>query len=279
MSNTDIFCFDRVSTAVNTILQKMCTILGLLKDLLLIERLPDSCILQLVKTSFSTFLVDNIQLLQLKAIGLICGVWISASLSARYGVVWFYIDVNAIGCYYLNLLMMHSNLVQIYYSYTQHRNYLIDELVQMLFKLPSTKRALRAYHLPDEEQRQIQMISALLIQLVHYSANLPEALRQASDSKSIFEVSVDSSCPTKCHETATEACCLFWTRVLQRFTNVKTQDASEVKVMMENMVLDLLTTLNLPEYPASAPILEVVIFQFKFFIIEKKKKILILLYF
>ena len=58
----------------------MCTILGLLKDLLLIERLPDSCILQLVKTSFSTFLVDNIQLLQLKAIGLICGVWISASL-------------------------------------------------------------------------------------------------------------------------------------------------------------------------------------------------------
>ncbi|XP_022998261.1 sister chromatid cohesion protein SCC2 isoform X2 [Cucurbita maxima] len=210
--------FNKVSTAVNTILQKMCTILGLLKDLLLIERLPDSCILQLVKTSFSTFLVDNIQLLQLKAIGLICG---------------------------------------IYYSYTQHRNYLIDELVQMLFKLPSTKRALRAYHLPDEEQRQIQMISALLIQLVHYSANLPEALRQASDSKSILEVSVDSSCPTKCHETATEACCLFWTRVLQRFANVKTQDASEVKVMMENMVLDLLTTLNLPEYPASAPILEV----------------------
>ncbi|XP_031740791.1 sister chromatid cohesion protein SCC2 isoform X3 [Cucumis sativus] len=209
---------NKVSNAVNTILQKMCTILGLLKDLLLIERLPDSCILQLVKTSFSTFLVDNIQLLQLKAIGLICG---------------------------------------IFYSYTQHRNYLIDELVQMLFKLPSTKRALRAYHLPEEEQRQIQMITALLIQLVHYSANLPEALRQASDSHSIFEVSVDSSCPTKCHEAATEACCLFWTRVLQRFANVKTQDASEVKVMMENMVLDLLTTLNLPEYPASAPILEV----------------------
>lgn len=61
---------------MNNILQKMCTILGLLKDLLLIERLSDSCILQLVKTSFTTFLVDNIQLLQLKAIGLICGVQI-----------------------------------------------------------------------------------------------------------------------------------------------------------------------------------------------------------
>lgn len=56
---------------MNSILQKLCTILGLLKDLLLIERLSDSCILQLVKTSFTTFLVDNVQLLQLKAIGLL----------------------------------------------------------------------------------------------------------------------------------------------------------------------------------------------------------------
>lgn len=73
---------DRVSTSVNNILQKMCTILGLLKDLLLIERLSDSCILQLVKTSFTTFLVDNIQLLQLKAIGLISGVQIYTMLSS-----------------------------------------------------------------------------------------------------------------------------------------------------------------------------------------------------
>lgn len=68
------FCSCRVSSAVHSILQKLCTILGLLKDLLSIERLSDSCILQLVKTSFSTFLVDHIQLLQLKAIGLISGV-------------------------------------------------------------------------------------------------------------------------------------------------------------------------------------------------------------
>ncbi|XP_065632831.1 sister chromatid cohesion protein SCC2 isoform X2 [Quercus suber] len=209
---------NKVSASVNTILQKMCTILGLLKDLLLIERLSDSCILQLVKTSFSTFLVDNIQLLQLKAIGLISG---------------------------------------IFYSYTQHRTYVIDEILQLLWKLPSSKRALRSYHLPDEEQRQIQMITALLIQLVHCSANLPEALRQSSSGNPILEVSIDSSYPVKCHEAATEACCYFWTRVLQRFASLKTQDVSEMKPMMENLVMDLLTTLNLPEYPASAPILEV----------------------
>lgn len=73
-------CFIRFSSAVNVILQKLCTVLGLLKDLLLIERLSDSCILQLVKTSITTFMVDNIQLLQLKAIGLLSAVLMPLSL-------------------------------------------------------------------------------------------------------------------------------------------------------------------------------------------------------
>lgn len=133
---------------------------------------------------------------------------------------------------------------------------MIDEVLQLLLKLPFSKRIPRTYHLPDEEQRQIQMITALLIQLVHSSANLPEALRQANGNL-IFEASIDSSSPTKCHEAVTESCCLFWSKVLQRFASTKSQDASEVKTMMESLVVDLLTTLNLPEYPASAPILEV----------------------
>lgn len=169
-----------------------------------------------------------------------------------YGICMYFAVSLLIGSEIPGFLLM---LLQIFYSYTQHRTYVIDELLQLLWKLPFSKRALRAYHLPDEEQRQIQMITALLIQLVHCSTNLPEALRQAGIP--ILEVSVDAHYPTKCNEAATEACCLFWTRVLQRFASVKTQDASEVKVMIENLVTDLLTTLNLPEYPASAPILEV----------------------
>lgn len=148
-------------------------------------------------------------------------------------------------------------VVQIFYLYTQHRTYVIDEMLQLLWKLPNSKRTLRAYHLREEEQRQIQMVTALLIQLIHCSANLPDALRQASSGNAVLEVSVDPSYSTKGHEAATEASCLFWSRVLQRFASVKTQDASELKSIMENLVTDLLTTLNLPEYPASAPILEV----------------------
>jgi len=148
-------------------------------------------------------------------------------------------------------------VVQIFYLYTQHRIYVIDEMVQLLWKLPYSKRALRSYHVREEEPRQIQMVTALLIQLIHCSANLPDALRKASNGNSVLEASVDASSPTKSYEAVTEACCLFWSRVLQRLASVKTQDASELKFIIENLVTDLLTTLNLPEYPASVSILEV----------------------
>ncbi|XP_065037401.1 sister chromatid cohesion protein SCC2-like [Musa acuminata AAA Group] len=208
----------KISAPVYGVVQKLCSILGFLKDLLSVERLSDSCILQLVKTSFSTFLADNIQLLQLKSINLICGV---------------------------------------YSSYTQHRSFLIDETLQLLRKLQFNKRAIRAYHLPDEEQKQIQMITALLIQLVQFSSNLPESLKTAANWNAVLDISSDSSSPAKSYEAATQTCCLFWTSVLQRLTTAKSQDVSESKMILENIIMDLLTTLNLPEYPASAPILEV----------------------
>ncbi|XP_020095025.1 nipped-B-like protein isoform X2 [Ananas comosus] len=209
---------NKVSVAVYSVVQKLCLILGFLKELLSVVRLSDSCILQLVKTSFSTFLVDNIQILQLKSIDLICGVFA---------------------------------------SYTQHKSFLIDETIQLLRKLQFSKRALRTYHLADEEQKQIQMITALFVQLVQFSANVPDSLKTTVNWNTILDASIDASYPMNCHEAATEVCCIFWTSVLQRFTTAKTQDVTESKVILENLVMDLLMTLNLPEYPASAPILEV----------------------
>ncbi|GAA0182989.1 chromatin/chromatin-binding, or -regulatory protein [Lithospermum erythrorhizon] len=208
---------NKVSGTMNVILQKLCTIMGFLRDLLAIERLADSCILQLVRTCLTTFLVDNVQILQLKALSLISGV---------------------------------------YYAYNQHRPYIMDEALQVMLKLPSSKRVARSYHLPDEEQRQIQLISALLLHLIQCSADLPELLRQSSVDPAL-EVAIDPTYPSKCHDSVTESCCLFWSRVLQRFTNTKSQDISELKTMLENLLTDLLSTLNLPEFPASASLLEV----------------------
>uniref|UniRef100_K3ZPX8 Sister chromatid cohesion protein n=1 Tax=Setaria italica TaxID=4555 RepID=K3ZPX8_SETIT len=197
---------------------KLCLVLGFLKELLTTVRLSDSCILQLAKTCFTTFLVDNMQLLQLKAIGVI-------------GTV--------------------------FSSYTQHRSYLVDETIVLLRKLQFSRNAVRTYHLADEEQKQIQMITALLVHLVQFSAIVPDSLKGTVDWSTIIDAPVDASYPIKCHEAATEACCLFWTSVLQRFTAAKSQDMSEAKGIIDNLVQDLLTILNLPEYPAAASVLEV----------------------
>ncbi|XP_078180180.1 PHD finger family protein isoform X2 [Carex rostrata] len=209
----------RVSQAIHSLVQKLCLILGFLRDLLPVIRLSDSCVMQLVKTSFSTFLVDNIQLLQLKSINLACGVFA---------------------------------------FYTQHRGFLIDETLQLLRKMQFSKRALRTFHLPDEEQKQIQMITAILLHLVQFSATVPDSLKSPVVSWStLIDATVDPSYPIKCLTAVTEASCQFWTGVLQRLTGSKTQDLSEAKGILENLVSDLLMTLNLPEYPASAPILEI----------------------
>ncbi|GJY78655.1 sister chromatid cohesion protein SCC2 isoform X1 [Tanacetum coccineum] len=180
------------AAAAHNILQKLCTIIGFLKDLQLIERLSDSCILQLVKTCLR-----------------------------------FIDDSNA-------------TIEHIFYSYTQHRVYVMGELLHLLMKLPFSKRIPRTYHLADEEQRHIQMITALLIQLIHCSGNLPSSLREAPDNNPLFNIVIDSSYPLKSQEAVTEACY-----------------ESEFKIMLENLVIDLLASLNLPEYPASAHILKV----------------------
>ncbi|KAK8961903.1 hypothetical protein KSP40_PGU005225 [Platanthera guangdongensis] len=209
---------NKVSTAVYTVAQKLCSILDYIKDLLSTVRLADSCIFQLLKASVCTFLVDNIQLLQLKSINLLCGVFA---------------------------------------SYPEHRDFLLDEILHLFPKLQFSKRSLRAYHLPDEEHKQIQMITALLIQLAQFGTNLPDAIKTASNIDAILSSPVDATCPSKCRDVAQMVAVALWTNVIERCTNTKAHDLSESKTILENLVTDLLTTLNLPEYPASASILQV----------------------
>lgn len=99
--------YPRVSATVSSVIQKLCSILGFLKDLLSVERLTDSCILQLVKTSFSTFLVDNVQLLQLKSINLICGVIFFFDLCSGHTLVSIYACVCL--CIYLSIYVVFKN--------------------------------------------------------------------------------------------------------------------------------------------------------------------------
>lgn len=79
-----MFVLNRLSGPVSSVLHKLCSILALLKDLLNVAKLVDSSVLQLMKTMLDTFSVDNIQLLQLKAIGVVCMVGPRTSLSLSF---------------------------------------------------------------------------------------------------------------------------------------------------------------------------------------------------
>ncbi|XP_057817132.2 sister chromatid cohesion protein SCC2 isoform X2 [Cryptomeria japonica] len=205
----------KVSTAVSNVFYKLCSILGLFKDLLSIERLLDSSVLQLIKTSLTTFTIENIQLLQLKAIGVTCAV---------------------------------------FSSYPEYRTIIMDEIVQLLWKLPSSKRNLRSYHLPDDEQKQIQMITALVLQLVQCSVTLPEPIKTAFAVNAAAAADFD---PSKCFDSAVESCRYFWGNLLQYLSVPRSQDISDIKIIIENLVIDLLITINVPEYPAASLLLQI----------------------
>lgn len=205
------------SGAVSSVLHKLCSILALLKELLPISKISDSCVLQLMKTMLDTFGVDNIQLLQLKAIGVVCTI---------------------------------SEV------YPQHRKLIIEEFVTLLWKLPLSKRSLRSYHLADEEPKQIQILTALLLQLVQCSVTLTGV---GAVSKSEVERNDKNGDTTlqKVFEPAMEVTSHFWQNVLQRWAAPKTPDGADVKGIVDNLLVDLLTTLNVPEFPAASLLLQV----------------------
>jgi cohesin loading factor subunit SCC2 len=66
----------------------------------------------------------------------------------------------------------------VFTSYTQHRSYLDDETLHLLCRLQFSKNVVRTYHLEDEDQKQIQMITKLLVHLVQFSVIVPDSLKE-----------------------------------------------------------------------------------------------------
>jgi cohesin loading factor subunit SCC2 len=141
--------------------------------------------------------------------------------------------------------------------YPQHRRLIIEEIVTLLWKLPSSKRSLRSYHLSDEEPKQIQILTALILQLVQCSVTLTEV---GAVSKSEVERNGENGDNNlqKVFEPAMEVTSHFWQNVFQRWAAPKNPDGADVKGIVDNLLVDLLTTLNVPEFPAASLLLQVV---------------------
>lgn len=114
------------------------------------------------------------------------------------------------------------------------------------------------------------MLTALILQLVQCSVNLPDALDgstltiglDANDGSKNAPKCMDpandvSNSASKSIDPAMEASTYFWRNVLQRWTMPKAHEGADIRCLVENLVTDLLTTLNAPEFPAANVLLQV----------------------
>ena len=73
---------------------------------------------------------------------------------------------------------------QIFSKYQKHRRLLLDDILASIARLPSSKRSLRTYKLnsagPGEADVHIQMLTALVLQLIQCVVVLPNYLAKAA---------------------------------------------------------------------------------------------------
>jgi hypothetical protein len=73
------------------------------------------------------------------------------------------------------------SLFQIFTKYEKHRRLLLDDILASIARLPSSKRSLRSYRLNSEEH--IQMLTALVLQLIQCVVVLPERFQVEGTEK------------------------------------------------------------------------------------------------
>ncbi|CAH1393670.1 unnamed protein product [Nezara viridula] len=136
----------------------------------------------------------------------------------------------------------------IFSKYEKHRKLLLDDILASMARLPSSKRSLRSYRLNVDEQ--IQMLTALVLQLVQCMVVLPHNL----DNKQECDFDPDVIIVSK-FKTARSTASNF----LYVFLNKCSSKSEEIdyRPLFENFVQDLLTTVNKPEWPAAELMLSV----------------------
>ncbi|XP_026745649.1 nipped-B-like protein [Trichoplusia ni] len=141
----------------------------------------------------------------------------------------------------------------IFTKYEQHRRLLLEDILASIARIPSSKHNLRSFQLSSNQQ--IQMLTALVLQLVQCVVTLPETLcksqdkdkdPEASDSKK--GVDKDLMIISK-YEAAISVGGTFLTSFLNKCRS--RNEEIDFRPLFENFVHDLLTTVNKPEWPAT----------------------------
>ncbi|XP_027889333.1 nipped-B-like protein A isoform X1 [Xiphophorus couchianus] len=203
-------CSTHKQRVIVMLYNKVCDIVSNISELLEIQLLTDTTILQVSSMGITPFFVENVSELQLCAIKLVTAV---------------------------------------FSRYEKHRQLILEEIFTSLARLPTSKRSLRNFRLnssdQDGEPMYIQMVTALVLQLIQCVVHLPS-------DKDVFEEydKVDQDVLiTNSYETAMRTAQNFLSVFLKKCGSK--QGEEDYRPLFENFVQDLLSTVNKPEWPAA----------------------------
>ncbi|GBM90286.1 Nipped-B-like protein [Araneus ventricosus] len=205
---------------------KLHEAVSLLAELLELQTLTDTIILQVSTLGVSPFFVEGISELQLNALRLV---------------------------------------TTVFSRYEKHRQLILEDILASIARLPTSKRSLRNYRLNSEEN--IQMLTALVLQLIHSVVKLPEP---DPDPKSDFpsneerpknpetkeKVYIDKDVLIITSYEASVTTAVNFLSVFLKKCGTKNEEM-DYRPLFENFVQDLLSTVNKPEWPASELLLSV----------------------
>ncbi|XP_057687450.1 nipped-B-like protein A isoform X1 [Corythoichthys intestinalis] len=204
-------CSTHKQRVIIMLYNKVCDVVSNISELLEIQLLTDTTILQVSSMGITPFFVENVSELQLCAIKLVTAV---------------------------------------FSRYEKHRQLILEEIFTSLARLPTSKRSLRNFRLnssdQDGEPMYIQMVTALVLQLIQCVVHLPndrDALEE-HDSKVDQDVLITNS-----YETAMRTAQNFLSVFLKKCGSK--QGEEDYRPLFENFVQDLLSTVNKPEWPAA----------------------------
>ncbi|KAH0627889.1 hypothetical protein JD844_008441 [Phrynosoma platyrhinos] len=207
-------CSTHKQRVIVMLYNKVCDIVSSLAELLEIQLLTDTTILQVSSMGITPFFVENVSELQLCAIKLVTAV---------------------------------------FSRYEKHRQLILEEIFTSLARLPTSKRSLRNFRLnssdTDGEPMYIQMVTALVLQLIQCVVHLPSGEKDSNtEDESNKKVDQDVLI-TNSYETAMRTAQNFLSIFLKKCGSK--QGEEDYRPLFENFVQDLLSTVNKPEWPAA----------------------------
>ena len=150
--------------------------------------------------------------------------------------------------------LIHPNAVEVVVSafknYPEHRSFIIDDALATFLKLPASGRRLRRLLLPQDDSISIQVISAVLLRCIESCVALHPNLKSVAEIKDMATLSNhETGCGPAFHWSH-----YFWKEFLLTWHSAKVQDF-DFKGRLSNVVSDLLTVLNMPEWPGASLVL------------------------